>query len=123
MNKMTHEEIEKLAKEPRLLRLLEISLMRAARAVMMEGTTSLPPAGLTKRHNEAVKVVQDLKGERNKFSILIADTEAVNSLIQVENESFIWPEDMTALYTSIDNACAGNFNVVAGLYYDETQSQ
>jgi len=121
---MTHEEIRELAQDSKFLKILEVAMIRTAGAVALENTTAYQPSGIVKRHNEALRIIQNLQDERQKFAILIAKTENVNTLITFDSSrKFVWPEDMTSFDTIVTNTCSANFNVVAGLDYSETLPQ
>lgn len=123
---MNHENIRKLSIDSKFNQILEVSMTKTAGAVMTESSTAYQETGLTKRHNIALQVINDLQDMRKKFSILIANTSGVNELISVVNDEFAWPissEDIATLDTAFDNACSANFNIVAGLTYAEMQPQ
>ena len=124
---MTHEQIRKLSQDAKFLKILEVAMSKTASAVMTENSTDYQPSGLTKRHTEAVLVINQLQQERGKFAILIANTTEVNSLITVDQGgNFVWPvseQDIETLDSMFDAACSANFNIVSGLTYDEMQAQ
>ena len=124
---MTHEEIRKLSVDSRFNQILEVSITKTASAVMNENTTSYQQTGLDKRHNTAIQVINDLQNMRAKFSILIANTDGVNSLITIDEDGdFVWPSSTSVianLDAQFDNACSANFNIIAGLTYTEMQPQ